>query len=58
MPPAFGALTRLEGLQAEGCPLAPPLDALYKKDPLLLVAVHAGGTTALDLSDVRKNVQC
>ena len=53
MPPEAGALARsLSDLQADGCPLAPPFDALYRRDPLLLVAVHYQGATALDLSEV------
>jgi hypothetical protein len=51
VPPGIGALCHLEGLQLEGCPLAPPLDALARKDPLLIVALHNARTTALDLSE-------
>ncbi len=52
VPPEFGALSRLDALQADGCPLAAPLDALYRKNPLLLVDAFASRTTTLDLSDV------
>jgi hypothetical protein len=52
VPQEIGALSRLEGLQLEGCPLAAPLGALYRKDPLLLVAVHNPRTSELDLSEV------
>lgn len=33
-------MTALETLQAEGCPLAYPWDALYRQRPHLLVALH------------------
>lgn len=51
-PPALGALTNLEALQADGNALAPPLDLLYRRDPLLLVALSNASTRSLDLSDV------
>jgi hypothetical protein len=52
VPAGFGALRRLQALQLEGCPLPAPWDALYKKDPLLLVALNNSACTALDISDV------
>jgi Leucine-rich repeat (LRR) protein len=51
IPRGFGELRALEGLQAEGCPLAQPYAALYAKKPLLLVALHDTSLLALDLSD-------
>jgi hypothetical protein len=39
-------------LQADGCPLAPPLNSLYAKDPLLLVRLHDTRLQALDLSEI------
>lgn len=51
MPFAIGELRLLEGLQADGCPLAAPLASLYAKDPLLLVRLHDTQLQALDLSE-------
>eukprot|EP00882_Tetradesmus_deserticola_P030837 GHRQ01034809.1.p4 GENE.GHRQ01034809.1~~GHRQ01034809.1.p4 ORF type:complete len:102 (-),score=44.51 GHRQ01034809.1:93-398(-) len=51
VPVAIGELRMLEGLQTEGCPLAPPLSSLYAKDPLMLVRLHDTQLQALDLSE-------
>lgn len=50
-PKGLGELRRLDGLQADGCPLTPILATLYAKDPLLLVKVHDTQLLSLDLSD-------
>lgn len=51
VPRTIHALQQLEGLQAEGCPLAQPFAALYAKEPLLLVQLHDTSRDTLDLSD-------
>ena len=38
-------------MQAEGNGIAHPWDALYKRDPLLLIHVHDATIQVLDLSD-------
>lgn len=48
---ALGELRGLESLQLSGCPLSPPLDRVYAKSPLLLVALHDSRLLALDLAD-------
>lgn len=53
IPPSMGDLMNLEGLQLEGNRLQAPFDALYKKNPLLLVQVHNENTTELDMSDCK-----
>lgn len=53
VPPEAGTLAAtLQDLQADGCPLAPPFDALYRRNPLLLAAIHNKDAAELDLSEV------
>lgn len=54
-PRGLGELRHLEGLQADGCPLATPYSNLYSKDPLLLVGLHDRERLSLDLSDCGLN---
>lgn len=54
-PRGLGELRDLEGLQADGCPLAIPYSNLYSKDPLLLVALHDRERLSIDLSDCGLN---
>jgi hypothetical protein len=51
LPAELGTLASLTSLQLSGCPLALPYSTLYKKDPLLLVALHNEALSALDLSE-------
>lgn len=50
-PRGLGELRDLEGLQADGCPLAAPYSTLYAKNPLLLVALHDRERLAVDFTD-------
>lgn len=50
-PPEVGELRLLEDLQVDGCPLVSPYDMLYRKDPLLVIAIHDTQLQSLDISE-------